>query len=154
MKNLFSSAALVSFVMLASSQVMAKQDYTVHFKNASNQTKYVRQIGSQCMYGPKNGSAYTVPPQGDVSFGMTDSDNIFSLCTSGAKEVSWAVEDDKGIRLGNLTFRHIKDGGTWYTKVVPSLGLSATITCNNGGCSTSGTPGMPGEPSPIVVTFK
>lgn len=152
MKKLFSSAALVSFVMLASSQVMASQDYTVHFKNSSNTTKYVRQISSQCMYSPKSGN-YTVPPRGDVSVGMTDSNNIFSLCTNGPKEVSWAVEDDKGNKFGNLTFRHIKDGGTWYTKVVPSLGLSATITCNNGGCSTSGTPGMPGEPSPIVVTF-
>lgn len=153
MKTLFSSAALVSFFMLASSQVMASQDYTVHFKNASNQTKYVKQLNSQCMHSPKNGSTYTVPPQGEVTVPMTDSNNAAGACTNGVKDINWAVDDNQSFSVANLTFKHQKISGTWYTKVSTSFGLPATITCNNRDCSANGSPGVSGQPSPIVITF-
>ena len=154
MRKLFSSAALVSLAMIVSSQVLASQDYTVHFKNSSNQTKYVKQVNSQCMHSPKNGNTYTVPPQGEITIGLTDSNNVSDGCTNGAKEINWAVDGDKSFKVVNLTFRHQKISGTWYTKITYYLGLSATATCNGKACSISGKPGVSGEPSPIVITFK
>ncbi|NIF19664.1 hypothetical protein [Pantoea sp. Cy-639] len=152
MKKIFSSAVLASLFMVASSHALASQDYTVHFENTSAKAKYVKQLNSQCMHSPKDGSTNTVPPRGGIDLPMTDSNNVSGACTNGSKEINWAV-DDENPTIANLTFKHYKLNGTWYTKVSTSSGLSATITCNNRDCSTSGSPGVSGEPSPIIITF-